>query len=107
MGVYGKVASTGETAVRTYVQLSQSVRHMIDGVVQKYSNFANAMPESTPMVTAQSAGTCHVQVIGTFDHVANGDAMTAVELDFAMDGQGLISGSLQAKDAFGSTVWRG
>lgn len=100
-----KTASSKQAAVQQYAHLTLAMKQAVDGVVTKYSDFYNAMPESTPLVTKNVNGTLKVLVIGTFDNVKNGQYGTATELSFAVNGHGLVAGSLTAKDAFGGTVW--
>ncbi|WAH36322.1 hypothetical protein [Alicyclobacillus dauci] len=102
-----KTASASQEVQEAYFHLSVQLRRAVDGIVKKYSNFYNPVPHSIPLVSKGSGGIVHVRVIGTFDSTEAGHYIRATELSFAVDGRGLVAGSLVAKDAFGNTVWKG
>lgn len=98
-------SSGDEAEVKAYLQLPASVKTAVDKVLNTYTDFVTLLSESTPRVTALTDGSYMVNVIGAFHSTDASHPATATELSFTIGKNGLVSGSLVAKDPFGQTVW--
>lgn len=97
-------ASIRASELKAYISLPSPLKHAVDTIVTKYSNFYDPLARSTPLVSHNKNGTYAVTVIGAFDRINGSVSQTGTELAFKLTNKGVTTGPIVLRDPFGTTV---